>query len=401
MAQNKLWTKNFLFLFLANSFVSLIFYLLMTTMAVYAVKQYHASESEAGLAAGIFIIGAVISRLFAGKYIEVIGRKRLLLGSLFSYLIATLCYFFANHLSLLLLIRFLHGAAFGSSSTAIQTAIMDMIPHDRKGEGIGYFTLSTTVATAIGPFLGLFIAQQADYQMIFLVCTLFSVISLIIAFFANIPEVTITQKQLQTIKSGFRLQDFFEKKAVPISIYMILMGVTYSSIVSFINAYAIEVDLTDAASFFFIVYAIMLLISRPLAGKLLDLKGDNMVLYPAIILHSLSFFFLSQAHHGLILLLAGALLALGFGSIMSCCQVIATKEAPKHKVGLATSTFYICLDGGMGIGPYLIGMVIQHISFRNMYLMLSFLVLLSVFLYFILHGKKAASRKQQRSQQAA
>lgn len=73
MAQNKLWTKNFLFLFLANSFVSLIFYLLMTTMAVYAVKQYHASESEAGLAAGIFIIGAVISRLFAGKYIEVIG----------------------------------------------------------------------------------------------------------------------------------------------------------------------------------------------------------------------------------------------------------------------------------------------------------------------------------------
>ena len=86
---------------------------------------------------------------------------------------------------------------------------------------------------------------------------------------------------------------------------------------------------------------------------------------------------------------------------MSCCQVIAIKESPKHKVGLATSTFYICLDAGMGIGPYMIGMIIQHISFRNMYLMLSFLVFLSIFLYFILHGKKAAIRKQKQSQQAA
>jgi MFS family permease len=403
MEKDKLWTKNFLFLFLSNSFVSLIFYLLMTTMAVYAVKQYHTSESSAGLAAGIFVIGALVSRLFAGKYIEVIGRRRLLLGGLFFYLIATLCYFLADHLIWLLLIRFLHGAAFGCASTAMQTAVMDMIPHHRKGEGIGYFTLSTTVATAIGPFLGLFISQHADYQMIFEFCALFSFLSLIIAFFAGIPQVSVTEEQLQAMKSGFSFWDFFEKKALPISLYMVLIGITYSSIVSFINSYAIEVNLTESAGFFFIVYAVMLLISRPLAGKLLDLKGENMVLYPAIILHALCFLFLSQARHGSVLLLAGALLALGFGALMSCCQVVAIKESPKHKVGLATSTFYSLVDGGVGVGPYLIGIVIQYMNFRSMYLMLSFLVLLSIFLYFILHGKKAALRKkqQQRSQQAA
>jgi fucose permease len=83
--------------------------------------------------------------------------------------------------------------------------------------------------------------------------------------------------------------------------------------------------------------------------------------------------------------------------------VVAIKESPKHKVGLATSTFYSLVDGGVGVGPYLIGIVIQYMDFRNMYLMLSFLVLLSIFLYFILHGKKASLRKkqQQRSQQAA
>jgi dipicolinate synthase subunit A len=47
--------------------------------------------------------------------------------------------------------------------------------------------------------------------------------------------------------------------------------------------------------------------------------------------------------------MAGALLALGFGTMMSCAQAIVVKESPKHRVGLATSTFFICMDGGTGI----------------------------------------------------
>ncbi len=77
--------------------------------------------------------------LFA-KIDELIGLKTPAFGRI--CLIATLCYFLADHLISLLLIRFLHGAAFGCASTAMQTAVMDMIPHHRKGEGIGYFTLT-------------------------------------------------------------------------------------------------------------------------------------------------------------------------------------------------------------------------------------------------------------------
>ena len=122
-----------------------------------------------------------------------------------------LCYFLADHLSLLLLIRFFtvpplvlfHSHANGGHGH-------DSSPSQR--EGIGYFTLSTTVATAIGPFLGLFISQHADYQMIFQVCTLFSFISLLIAFFTDIPEVTVTKEQLQAMKSGFAFGISLKKK---------------------------------------------------------------------------------------------------------------------------------------------------------------------------------------------
>lgn len=396
MNKSKLWTKDFIIVFLANCFVSLTFYLLMTTMAVYAVEQFQASESQAGLTSGIFVIGALFARLFTGKYVEVIGRKKLVYASLILFLIAAVLYFPANNLSLLLFIRFIHGVAYGSATTIMTTAAMDMIPDSRRGEGTGYFALSTTIATAVGPFLGLFITQNAGYEMIFVACTIFAVLSLLIILFAKIPEADISDEQLKSMKKGVKLQDFFEKKALPISVVLIVMGIGYSSIVSFINSYAIEIQLEEAASFFFLVYAVVLFISRPIAGKLQDAKGDNFVMYPAILLFSLCLLLVGIAQNGFVLLLAGIPLALGYGSIMSAAQAIAIKESAKHKRGLATSTFFIFMDAGMGLGPLLIGMMIPYTDYRGMYLILAVIVFLSVTLYYFLHGKKAASRKQRK-----
>ena len=393
MSKTKLWTKDFIIISATTFFVALTFYLLMTTITIYAIEQFHASQSQAGLASGIFVIGALLSRLLAGKYMEVFGRKKVLFGSLLMFLMATLLYFPINNLGLLLVVRFIHGAAFGVATTAMPTAIMDIIPVERRGEGISYFSLSPTMATAIGPFLGLFIMQHADFNMMFIVCTGFSVMSILITLFVKIPKARITKEQLQDMK-GFKFQDLFEKSAVPISIIMLLMGMAYSGILAFLNSYAIEINLTSAASFFFIVYAVFILISRPFTGRLLDCKGDNIVMYSALLLFTLSLVLLSRAEYSFVLLLAGALVGLGFGTIMSCAQAIAVKEAPQHRIGLATATFFCCVDLGMGTGPFLVGSIIPIVGFRGMYLTLAVAVFLSIFLYYFVHGRTAIAIKQ-------
>ena len=47
----KLWTKDFIIMSIINFIIMIIFYLLMVTMASYAVKEFHASVSQAGLVA--------------------------------------------------------------------------------------------------------------------------------------------------------------------------------------------------------------------------------------------------------------------------------------------------------------------------------------------------------------
>lgn len=393
VSESKLWTKDFCLIFAAMLFVSLVFYLLMTAMTTYAIEQFNASQSQAGLASGIFVIGGLAARLLAGRYMEVIGCKKMLYGSLCFFLIATLLYFPANTLVLLLVVRFIHGAAFGFATTAMPTAIIDIVSTERRGEGISYFSLSMTMASAIGPFLGIFIMKYADFNMMFAVCTGFSVVSIIIILYAQIPEIRVRNKQLDAIKE-FTGQDFFEKSAIPISIVMLITGIAFSGILTFLNSYAIHINLSTAASFFFIVYATFILISRPFTGRLLDVKGDNIVMYPALLIFTSSLVLLSRAESGFVLLLAGALVGLGFGTIMSCAQVIATKKVPQHRIGLATATFLFCLDVGVGIGPFLIGSIIPIVGFRGMYVTMAVAVFLSIFLYYFLHGKKAAAINQ-------
>ncbi|HWR39301.1 MAG TPA: MFS transporter [Patescibacteria group bacterium] len=393
MSKLKLWTKDFSLIFATMLFVSLVFYLLMTAMTTYAIEQFNASQSQAGLVSGIFVIGGLIARILAGKYMEVIGRKKLLYGSLFLFIIASLLYFPANNLGLLLLVRFIHGSAFGFATTAMPTAIIDIVSVEQRGEGISYFSLSMTMASAIGPFLGIFIMQHADFNMMFAVCTGFSVLSIIIMLFAQIPEVRVTSKQMDAMQE-IKGQDLFEKSAIPISIIMLFTGIAFSGILTFLNSYATNINLGAAASFFFVVYAAFILISRPFTGRLLDVKGDNIVMYPALLLFTLSLILLSRAESGFILLLAGALIGLGFGTIMSCAQAIATKKVPQHRIGLATATFLFCLDVGVGVGPFLIGKIIPIVGFRGMYMIMAVVVFLSAFLYYFVHGKKGTGSNQ-------
>ncbi|KAA9029919.1 MFS transporter [Niallia endozanthoxylica] len=386
MNKPKLWTKDFIIVSSVNFLLTMVFYLLIVIIGIYAADKYHATASQAGLVTGIFIVGTLFGRLFIGRLIDSIGRKRTLFLGLILYLLATSLYFIQIGITFLLITRLLHGITLGIASTATGTIVAQIIPAERKGEGIGYFSMSATLATAIGPFIGLYMSQHTSAQVIFSLCLILGIISLITAIFVHVPILEESVKTAQI--KGFKLSQFIEPKAVPIAVITLVVSFCYSSVLSFINFYAIEIDLVSAASFFFLVYSVAVLISRPFTGRLLDAKGANYVMYPAFILFTAGFLLLGTAHNSMTLLLSGVLIGLGFGNMQSCTQAIAVKLTPPHRMGLATSTFFIFLDAGLGFGPYLLGFFIPYMSYGTLYEILGGVVLVSTALYFMLHGKK-------------
>lgn len=391
--KSKLWTKDFIMVSTSNFLLFISFYILIVTIAVYSIEEFHASQSQAGLASSIFVLGAVFMRPIAGRMIERVGKKNLLLLGLILFLVMTLFYFLVNNLALLLVIRFFHGFALAISTTATGTIVADIIPAARRGEGMGYFATSQNLAMAIGPFLGIYISQNYEGNMIFIATTIFSVVALIATLFLRVPRSTFVPDNSEA-GGGFRLSDFFEKSTIGIGILVAILGFVYSSILSFLNTYTAEINLVDAASFFFVMYAIFLLLSRPFTGQWFDRLGENAVIYPSLLLFGIGMFVLSQANAGIVLLFAGAIIGIGFGTFQSSAQTVAINEAPRHRTGLATSTFFVFFDIGVGIGPFLLGMILPLIGFRGLYVGMALLIFLSILVYYVVHGKKAAARKK-------
>ncbi|WP_454861977.1 MFS transporter [Peribacillus frigoritolerans] len=387
----KLWTKDFLIVSSVNFFLFLTFYVLMVTLTIYTMDNFHASQAQAGLASSIFVLGAVLVRPIAGKKIDKIGRRKMLLGSLVLFLIASIGYFLVNSLSLLLIDRFIQGFAFGLATTATGTIAADIIPNERRGEGTGYFAMSTNLAMAFGPFIGLLITQHFSYSIIFYAASLFAAFSLVASLFMNVPE---GDKGGASPQKGFKISDYFEKRALPIAIFIGFAGFTYSSILSYLTSFAKEMDLMDAASFFFVVFAVFLLASRPFTGRMFDVKGENAVIYPSLLLFAVGMVILSQSHHGITLLIAGALIGVGYGTFQSSCQAISIKEAPSNRMGLATSTFYTMYDFGIGVGPFLLGFLIPFTGFKGLFMGMSIFAFVLIGIYYLAHGRKASARKK-------
>ena len=393
--QNKaaLWTRNFILVSAINFQLVLTFYLLVVVIVGYAVAELGATTAQAGLISGLFIVGTLVGRLLVGKFLERFGRKTTLIVGLTGFLLFSGLYFIPFGVSMLLFVRFMHGFMMGMASTVLGTIIAQILPASRRGEGIGYYSMSSTLGTAIGPFLAIWMMLNVGYQSIFVVSTVIAVCCLVVAWLIQVPDIPKTNKAVETVVAAKKpnwFSQFVEPNAVPISLIMLFASICYSGVLSFINFYAKEINLVETASFFFLMYAIAILISRPFTGPLMDRKGENIIIYPAFIIMGIALILLSITHSSWMLLLCAGLLGLGYGNIQSVCQTIAVKSAPLERMGFATSTFFIFLDAGLGFGPYFIGMLLDYIGYEQLYLYSAFAAFSCILAYYLLHGRQSS-----------
>ncbi len=391
MNKERLWSKDFIIVSMINFLIYLVFFLLMVIMASYAVDKYRTSTGIGGLVSGIFIIGILIGRLGTGRIIEDVGSKKVLITGSLLYIITSALYFAAINLPLLILMRFLHGFAFGVANTATGTIAAQIIPHGRHGEGIGYYSMSQILATALGPYLGIVLSQRVDFTIIFLVASIVAAISFAISFAVSQPGKKIPKQVQAKVMKRFQVSEFLEFKAIPISIIVMIVGFGYSVVLSFLSLYSRQLNLEKAASFFFLIYAIVVIVSRPFSGRFLDTRGANFVVYPCLVFFAIGMLVLSQANHGVTLLVSGAIIGLGYGNFLSCGQAISVKSTSPNRFGLATATYYMFLDVGFGVGPYLFGSLVPITGYRGLYFVMAMVILITIVLYYCLYRKSLHS----------
>lgn len=372
-----LWIKSFI-LCLANNLFLFIFYFAQTTiLPIYILKELGGNLTQAGLAMTLFMVSAIAVRPFSGLIIEKFGVRRTLIISEVFFSLFSLTYLLADQLTILFIIRFLHGIWFSILTTVCVPVVNQFISEQRKGEGMGYFVMSVNLGIVLGPFIGLSLMEYWSY---FQVSTLLIALVFIGFAFCFMIPVKEPEKIIENTnkKTSLELTDFVEKKVLPVAVLAMLISFSYASIMSFIAPFAASKDLMAYAGLFFVVFAISMMSLRPITGKIYDRKGPQYVIYPALLAFSLGLFLLSQIQTLWGFMLTAVMVGVGFGSVQPCIQTLAIQRAPKHRIGYATSTFYTFYDLGIAIGSLLIGAIIAVYSYQLAFILCGLLTLSSI-----------------------
>ncbi|WP_134644061.1 MFS transporter [Weissella cibaria] len=365
-----------------NFVIYLVYYLLMVIIAVVVHTNLHASLAQAGLASGIYVIGTLLARLFIGQQLDIIGRKQSLRYGAILYLVSTLAYLVIPNIGVMFVVRLVNGFAYGMASTATNAIVTDYIPEDKKGLGINFYGLSTSLAAAIGPFVGMILLNLTNFRFIVEVSSALILLTTIATLILPVRNLVLTPERKADLRH-MTFDNLIERNTIFIASIGFLMGFSYSSVLSFLSSYAKTIHLVGISSFFFVVYALVITITRPMAGRIFDVKGEDYVMYPSYISLAIGLVILGLTHSGVTLLVAGAFIGLGYGTFMSNGQAVALKMAPNAlRVGVSLSTYFIGLDLGIGVGPFVLGDIAKLISFRELYLLAAIIPVIAGLLYY-------------------
>ena len=374
---DKIFTRDFFLIFGALLFSALVMYALMSTVTEYATAL-GSSATIAGLVSGIYIFGGLCSRIYSANALERKDWKKLAVIFLSIHFLACILYFFADNVTFLLIVRFIHGLGFGASANAIVTIASAILPKKRFGEAFGYFMLGTTLAVGLGPYISGFFYDNWGSTGSFGLATSFAALGLLCILLLDISKYEIIHNmeaeshiEGESIDNGSLMEKgkvrgiidkIFEVPAIPVSLFTGLTSLGYVSILSFYRLYAVETDLVSAFSLFFIIYSVVLVGSRPIAGRIQDNYGDRIICFTGIIAQALGLFLIAWMPSTITVFICAVCAALGFGTLNSACTAIVTRDTPTNRRPYAISTFYIFCDGTMGFGPALLGSFVSASS---------------------------------------
>ncbi|WP_017380456.1 MFS transporter [Paenisporosarcina sp. TG-14] len=375
MTTNKkpIWTRDFINIAVSNFFIFVALYAFITLLPLYILDLPSGTVAQAGLVTTIFFLSVIIVRPFSGMIIEKFGKKRMLILSMSAFALSTFSYTLTDDISLFLVLRLIHGISFSIATTVTISVVVDLVPPERRGEGIGYFGLSMNVALVAGPFIALTLQPLISYTMIFILFGIIGVIGLICSLAVKVKDEVVPVSSSE--RRRITWSDLFEKRALAISMVGMFVSFSYASILSFISIYAQSIGMVQAASFFFVTFAAVMILFRPITGRLFDSMGPNIVIIPSLIIYAVGLYLLSITSTPTMLLIAGGLIGLGYGTLLPCFQALAIQSSPNKRSTYATATFFTFFDTGVALGSFILGIVAGALGYSNLYLFMAIFVL--------------------------
>lgn len=404
----RLWTKDFVFVCLVGLFCNTSIQMLNTTLAPFAYDMW-ASNTLGGLLTSFFNVGSIFMAFFCGALANKYGRKNSLAASALVFCLPTLLMAFFPTPAVCLAVRLTQGMAKGMLYVIAACIVVDVAPQSRTTEALGYYGLGSTMAFAVGPYIGLALADSS-YSGMFTFCAglflLGGIAALFITYEKRSPSSVKAPAPAEAAGPGAKkytgIWKLIEKKALPSGINYALCFASTACVLIFIAVFSQEVlgYSTGEITPFYLIAAAVMLVFRLFGGRLADKYGPMTMIIPGhlailIMLGIMASPLITKSYA--LYLVCGALYGAINAAIMPAMNAMAVLFSPKSRNSEANASFAFVQDFGILIASLTFGSVIDSgatlaLGYRKMFIISIVIALVSFTMSFVLYNRKACEK---------
>ena len=379
MSSERLWSPAFINYGVSSGIFYMTQYVLVAALPIILTAELGGTALDAGLAMTYFQIGTILCRPFAGRLIDGLDKRIILLISSVLFFIIMGLFNLTTSLQTIFVLRGLHGAIFALGTTVMAALAVVVLPASRKGEGINMFAVFSNIAMVLGPAIGLYALQAYGSSALYIFLTGMTALALILSNIIRLPKELAKPKQKSS--KGWHISQFIEKRSLPWALMGLFIGFTYSGVLVFIP---IELNSMGAGvwgSVFFALFALMIIISRPLVGKVYARFGSKFVIYPGVALFILGLSALGIVMTPIGIICTAPLLGLGYGAAQPAFQALAVQSAPIERAGVSTATYFLALDIAVGAGSVVLALIANALGYQYLYQITALIMVAALALY--------------------
>lgn len=379
MSSERLWSPAFINYGVSSGIFYMTQYVLVAALPIILTAELGGTALDAGLAMTYFQIGTILCRPFAGRLIDGLDKRIILLISSVLFFIIMGLFNLTTSLQTIFVLRGLHGAIFALGTTVMAALAVVVLPASRKGEGINMFAVFSNIAMVLGPAVGLYALQAYGSSALYIFLTIMTALAFILSNVIRLPKELAKSKQKSS--KGWSISQFIEKRSLPWALMGLFIGFTYSGVLVFIP---IELNSMGAGvwgSVFFALFALMIIISRPLVGKVYARYGARFVIYPGVGLFIVGLAILGVVSTPVGIICTAPLLGLGYGAAQPAFQALAVQSAPIERAGVSTATYFLALDIAVGAGSVILALIANALGYQSLYQITSLIMIIALALY--------------------
>ena len=346
-----IWNRAFIAVFVVNLFMNMGQQTAHTLIGKFA-GSLGAAASLIGLISGLYAGIALAMRPFTSPLYDIVNKKKLLAVAIACIAAAYTLFALAKSIPLVIVGRCLQGVGVGCSAPLSMAIVCESLPDDKYGKGVTIFSLAQAFGQAIGPSVGLAISNRYGYSTTFWICTGLMLIAFALCFICSDTYVA------PDARYKIRFDTILIKDAIPAALLLTFLAMSYSTINALLTIYG-GLRGIDGIGIYFTVYAIGLLVLRPLVSGLADKHGYVKVIVPSLILFSMTFLLFSLAKSIVLIIAAAVVAALGYGMAQPSIQALCMKMVPRDRSGVGANTMFFMQDIGQFLGPTIAGAVVD------------------------------------------